>query len=85
MNYAYPITETEARGLAMASIKAFVNDSPNPDEYFTYPDIAFSMAGFDPSRIFSMSGAENALTGQLKYDAAAGTYPVNKTKKMFPR
>lgn len=85
MNYAYPITETEARGLAMASVKAFVNDAPTPDDYYTYPDIAVNMSGFDPTRIFVVSAPLNALTGQLKYDSVTGTYPVDKTKKMFPR
>lgn len=85
MNYAYPITETESRGLAMAGIKAFSNEAPTPDDYYTYPEIAFNLTGFNPARIFSMNSALNALTGQLKYDAVTGTWPVDKTKKMFPR
>lgn len=60
---------------------AFVNDTTNPDRYFTYPDVAarLGVGGTD----FIMSEAENALTGKLEY--SAGTWPVNKTKKMFPR
>ena len=84
MNLSYPLTEIEARGLVMLGYPSFADDSKNPDEYFTYYDIALlHISGFDGSKVFNMSAAQNNLTGQLTY--SSGTFPINKSKKMFPR
>lgn len=81
--YSRLITQANARSLASMGQPAFVNDTSSPDRYFTYPDIGdlYGVAGGD----FPMSNAENLLTGQLTYDASSGTWPVNKSKRMWPR
>lgn len=80
-NLARLISQANARSLASMGEEAYVNESAAPDRYFTYPDVAIRLGvgGSD----FPMSEAENALTGKLGY--SGGTWPVNKTKKMFPR
>lgn len=82
-NIARLISQADARSLASMGKEAYVNDASNPDRYFTYPDVAIAngISGGD----FPMSNAENNLTGQVTYNSLDGSYPIIKTKKMFPR
>lgn len=75
------ISQANARSLASMDQPAFVNDVANPDRYFTYPDVAreFGISGTE----FLMSEGENDVTGLLEY--SNGSWPVIKSRKMFPR
>jgi hypothetical protein len=78
------ISQADARSLASMNQRSYCNDTPTPNRYFTYPDLAvtYGISGTD----FDMDvTGENPFTGQVTYDAATGSWPVNKSKKMWPR
>ena len=78
------ISQADAEDLARASEPVFINDTANPDRYMTYPDVA-SSAGITPlSPPFDVT-SENPLTAQLTYNASDGTFPIIRTKRMYPR
>lgn len=79
------ISQSAAQGLASTGQKAFVNDTPTPNRYFTYPEIANLNGIGTPSSDFIMSPSENSLTGLLMYHSSTGTWPVDKSIKPFPR
>lgn len=83
-NIAVQISESQARYLAINNLEAYANDTPNPDDYYTYPEVAGANFAFGTyGAPFVMSGTLNNLTGQLSH--SSGSFPINKSKKMFPR
>lgn len=83
-NVVARISEAQGRALAIDNEEVYVNDSAAPDRYFTYIDVATRVFGSQWTP-YTLSDGENSLTGKMTYDSTAGTYPINKTKRMFPR